>query len=97
MIRLLRVRGQSLSPEIKDGDFVLALKLPIFFPIRTGDLIVFQKPAYGILIKRVEDCPEGKNTFWVRGTHPDSLDSRIFGAVYPNEVLGKVVLHLSQP
>ncbi len=96
MIRLLRVRGQSMSPQIEDGDFVLALKPSIFSPIRTGDTIVFHKKPYGILIKQVEGLDEHRRLIWVRGTHPDSLDSHTFGAVLPDELIGKVVAYFSR-
>lgn len=96
MIHLLRVRGQSLSPEVEDGSFVLTLKLPIFFPIRAGDTIVFRKAPYGVLIKRVERCDDQGHIFWVRGSHPESLDSRTFGVVRADEILGKVIAHFSK-
>lgn len=96
MIRLLRVRGQSLSPEIEDGDFVLTLRLPIFFPIRVGDTIVFHKSPYGILIKQVESLDDQKQIYWVRGSHPQSLDSRAFGFVEASEIVGKVIAHFSK-
>lgn len=96
MIRFLRVRGQSLSPEVEDGDFVVALKLPIFFCIRVGDTIVFRKEPYGILIKRVEHCDDQGRFYWVRGSHPNSLDSRTFGVVQAQEILGKVIAHISR-
>lgn len=96
MIRLLRVRGQSLTPQIEDGDFVLALKFPIFFSIRAGELILFRKAPYGVLIKRVEAVDEQGRVFWVRGNHPDSIDSRTFGVVRAREVLGKVVACFSK-
>jgi signal peptidase I len=96
MIRLLRVRGQSVSPQVEDGDFVLVLKLPIFFPIRVGDLIVFRKAPYGILIKQVSDLVDKGNGFWVCGTHPASVDSHTFGVVQAQEVLGKVIARFSK-
>lgn len=96
MIRLLRVCGQSLTPQIEDGDFVLTLRLPIFFSIRVGELIVFRKAPYGVLIKQVEVVDEQGRVFWVRGSHPDSIDSRTFGLVRAPEVLGKVVARFSK-
>lgn len=96
MIRFWRVRGQSLYPEVKDGDFVLALKLPILFPIRVGDMIVFRKQPYGVLIKQVERYDAREQVFWVRGRHPDSVDSRTFGGVQTHEVLGKVIARFSK-
>ncbi len=96
MIRILRVRGHSLSPEFEDGDFVLSLKFPIFFPIRAGDTIVFRKPPYGLLIKQVERVDRQARRYWVKGTHPHSLDSRTIGVVSAPEILGKVILKISK-
>mgnify|MGYP000142833395 FL=1 len=96
MIRLLRVRGQSLTPQVEDGDFVLTLKLPIFFSLRAGDLIVFRKAPYGVLIKQVEHVDQQGCVYWVRGSHPASIDSRAFGVVHAREVLGKVVACFSK-
>jgi signal peptidase I len=97
MIRLLRVRGQSLTPQIEDGDFVLTFKLPIFFPIRVGDTIVFHKPPYGILVKQVERLDNQRRRFWVRGNHPQSVGSHTFGWVQTHEVIGKVMVRISKP
>ncbi len=96
MIRILRVHGHSLSPEFEDGDFVLSLKFPIFFPIRAGDTIVFRKPDYGLLIKQVERLDQQAGLYWVRGTHPYSVDSHTIGAVSKPEILGKVILKISK-
>jgi hypothetical protein len=34
---------------------------------------------------------------FVVGYHPDSVDSRQFGAVLPQTILGKVIWHIRRP
>lgn len=97
MLRLLKVQGQSLHPDFREGDFVLAAWVP--FPsrkIRAGDVIVFHQPGYGKLIKRVHQVLEDGLSFDVRGTQIDSTDSRNFGPVHQADVLGKVIWHIRQ-
>ena len=95
MIRLLKVRGSSLWPDYREGDYVLAASLP--FPagrIKAGDVIVFDQPGYGTLLKRVERVLEDGQAFNVRGTQVASTDSRNFGPVPKTRVSGKVIWHI---
>ena len=95
MLQVLRVTGDSLSPEYKEGDFVLVVKIPFFFrTIRPGDIIVFRQMAYGELIKCVERIDFTYGLIYVRGSHPESTDSRKFGPVPINDVIGKVIWHI---
>jgi nickel-type superoxide dismutase maturation protease len=97
MFRLLKVRGTSLYPDFKDGDYVLVAKSP--FParqIRVGDVIVFQQPGYPRLIKRVTQVQNGGRAFEVRGTQIESTDSRNFGPVDRRQISGKVIWHIRQ-
>jgi signal peptidase I len=95
MLRLLKVRGHSLFPHYRDGDFVLTAKTP--FPsgkIRSGDVIVFHQPGYGRLIKRVKHVLDDGKAFEVRGTGIESTDSRNFGPVPADRVSAKVIWHI---
>jgi len=95
MFRLLRVRGQSLAPDYREGDYVLAAKVP--FPsgkIRAGDVIVFDQPGYGRLIKRVTRVLDDGGAFEVQGTQVESTDSRNFGPVPADRVSAKVIWHI---
>lgn len=93
MIRILRIQGDSLSPEFQEGDFVILSKIPYFLaPPRPGDVVVFSHPRYGVLIKRV-DASEG-DLITVLGTHPHSVDSRHFGPIHRRDILGKVIGHI---
>jgi len=88
------VRGSSLAPRIRDGDFVLVSRVPLWLRRpAAGDVVVFHQPDYGQLIKRVERVlPDGR--LFVRGEDIDSVDSRRFGPLPPRAVQGLVVAHI---
>ncbi len=96
MVRFLRVEGESLLPRYREGDYVLVASTP--FPsgrIRPGDVVAFRHPDHGTLIKFVESVTPGG--YHVIGSHPHSIDSRHFGPVGREELIGKVLWHLGQP
>ncbi len=94
MLKLLRVTGDSLTPQFEHGDFVLVSKIPFLFrkPL-AGDVIAFHQPGYGTLIKRIQSVQSG-GELEVAGTLPESIDSRVFGSVRSGDVVGKVVWHI---
>ena len=95
MFQVIRVTGDSLSPEYQEGDFVLVVKIPFFLrTIRPGDVVTFRQIAYGTLIKRVERIDADGELLYVVGEHPDSTDSRRFGPVPREDVIGKVIWHI---
>ncbi len=98
MLRVIKVTGDSLSPEYKEGDFVVATTIPFFLHrIRAGDVIVFRQPTYGIMIKKVERVLGAGDQFFVVGEHPYSIDSRQFGPISKEALLGKVIWHIPKP
>ena len=98
MLRLLKVKEDSLAPEFQEGDFVVTVKIPLlWFKLRPGDVVVFRHSEYGTMIKKVEHfTPDGESMF-VTGTHPNSVDSRRFGVVPRRDVIGKVIWHVRKP
>ena len=97
MFRLLKIRGHSLFPDFREGDFVVIARFP--FPagqIRAGDVIVFDQPGYEHMIKRVQQVLDDGRAFEVRGTQIDSTDSRNFGPVERQHITGKVIWHIRQ-
>ena len=91
MFRVLRIQGESMSPEYQTGDFVLIVRRA--HP-KIGDVIVFHNQLYGLLIKRVEKVTE--QGIYVIGTGEHSLDSRRLGPVSPDKVQGKVIWHIKR-
>jgi signal peptidase I len=94
MLKLLKIVGDSLTPGFEHGDFVFVSKIP--FLIRSpspGDVIAFHQPGYGLLIKRIESI-SSEGDLIVSGTRPESVDSRVFGAVKQGDMIGKVIWHI---
>jgi nickel-type superoxide dismutase maturation protease len=91
MLRLFKVTGKSLQPIYYEGDFVLVSKIPFLARRpRTGDIVVFCHPRFGMMIKRVERVTPG-GELYVTGTHPTSKDSDNFGVIPFTSVIGKVI------
>lgn len=85
-----------MSPEIMDGDYVVIATSPRFLRrLKAGDVIVFQHPGWGRLIKRIahEDPRLG---YYVIGANANSLDSRKLGYILPEAIEGKVIWHIRQ-
>ncbi len=91
MFRLFKVTGDSLRPEVEDGDIVLLLTWRQLWRLKPGDRVVFSQPAYGTLIKRIERMGPGQGQVFVAGTHAASVDSYEFGPIDVGQIIGKVV------
>ena len=98
MLRIIKVKGDSLSPEYKEGDYVVITTFPFFFrSLQQGDTIIFRHPVYGTMIKHVERVdPETKELF-VIGNHPQSVDSRQFGTISQKWITGRVLWQIAKP
>jgi len=88
------VEGESMLPEVAPAERVLASRLAYWLGRpRPGDLIVLRDPRepQRLLLKRVEKA-EGAGSWSVVGDNTDaSTDSRTFGPVSKDLILGKVV------
>ncbi len=94
MLRLMKVRGDSLTPEYQNGDFVLVSKIPfVLLAPSPGDVVAFRQPGYGLMVKRIQNIALDGNIN-VIGTHTDSVDSRTFGPVRQANLIGKVIWHI---
>ena len=89
MLQLFKISGNSLYPFYKDGQRVVCRKVFGSTKIKVNDTIVFKKEAYGMMIKRVRSID--KNSYFVEGTNPMSIDSRNFGGLKLNEIKYKVL------
>lgn len=98
MLRFLKVSGESLTPEFQEGDFVLIAKIPFLLSrLKPGDVIVFRQPEFGVMIKKIDFILPGGSEFFVIGSHDRSLDSRRFGPVKRDDLIGKVIWHIRKP
>ncbi|MBM3143697.1 MAG: S26 family signal peptidase [Chloroflexi bacterium] len=98
MFKIMRVTGDSLSPEFEEGDFVVLATSPLFLnALKPGDVLVFQHEQYGTMIKKfAHNEADGKGVY-VTGAHPHSLDSSQFGPIPKHDLIGKVIWHIAKP
>jgi nickel-type superoxide dismutase maturation protease len=93
LLAKFKVVGHSMEPVIKNQESVLVSNLVYWFKKpKIGDIVAFRE-AGKILIKRITKIKEGKY-FLTGDNQKDSLDSRNFGLISRQEILGKVIYKL---
>jgi signal peptidase I len=63
-MKLFRIKGHSMEPEFREGDYVLVRKTNI----KNGDTIIFKSPDGRFLIKRIAETED--HNFIARGDNP---------------------------
>jgi phage repressor protein C with HTH and peptisase S24 domain len=94
MLKIVKITGESLFPDYQEGDYVIVITIP-FLPFKQGDTVVFRHSDYGIMIKKINRVDSDK--IHVIGLHPNSVDSRQFGPISRNDIIGKVIFHIRKP
>ena len=84
-----------MAPRYQHGDFVLVSRIPMLLRgVKPGDVIVLNQPVYGTLLKKVERLDLESGEIYVVGSAPESVDSRQFGGIPREALLGKVIVHI---
>jgi len=97
MFKIVKVSGNSLYPEYREGDFLVIGRIPFpFRSINSGAMIVFQEDLHGQMVKRIDKCDRTRKRYFVLGSHPDSLDSRQLGWIDSKRIVGKVIAHIKK-
>jgi len=79
-----------MEPEIKNDETVLATNIFYWFKRpKIGDIVAFRE-AGGILVKRITKIQDG-NYFLAGDNQQDSLDSRKFGLIPREKIIGKII------
>ena len=92
----VRVSGSSMSPTYRDGDWLVVSWFegglaPLVGERILGKVVVVEREERpGIfLVKRLQKSHGGN--FWVQGDNDESTDSRSWGWIPANEVVGVVL------
>lgn len=81
-----------MQPALKENQSVLVSVLPYLFTSpKTSDIIAFRKPgSKTILIKRIKRVK--RRQYFAQGDNlDDSMDSRKFGMIEKENIIGKVI------
>jgi len=89
-----KVVGHSMEPQIKNGQLVLVSNISYLFKSpKINDIVAFKDKLGKVLIKRIIKIESGK--YYVEGDNKsDSLDSRKFGSISKDKIIGEVILKL---
>ena len=91
-IKVYRVAEQSMEPTVPEGSYAVVNRWSSRFA--RGDIIVLRSPEDGLaLIKRI-DRFIGDRIFALGDNKAKSRDSRTFGAVRKQDIIGKVLFVL---
>jgi signal peptidase I len=97
VIKIIRVVGASMEPSYRSGDYVLVGAARWLFRIRAGDVVVYEHPRLGVLIKRVLAKDRQRREYTVAGTHAESTDPDSLGPAAFSSVIGRVLLRIARP
>lgn len=93
-----RVQDGSMEPTLKSGDYVIVNRLSyVFRKPSLGDVVVVRNPEdkEKFLIKRIQEIKNSE--YFVIGDNKElSRDSRHFGAIKKDLLIGKVWVHSRQ-
>jgi len=92
LLSKIKVVGRSMEPSLKHNQIILASSVPFFFrKPKVGDIVVLKKKKF--IIKRIAKI--NKNKFFVVGDNKEeSTDSRNFGWIFKQNIVGKIILKI---
>lgn len=91
MPRMIKVVGDSMSPTLTDGDYILSIKPR---SLRPGFVYVVNHTDLGRIIKRLERV-EVDRTFF-KGDNPTSTPGAVMGPVAKDRIIGRAILRISK-
>jgi len=87
LFNVVKVNGDSMSPELTNGDFVIVSRF--FRSLKVGDLVVADHPRYNSIVKRIVEVCERKGIL-LEGCNNSSVTSEQMGWIRRTLVSGKV-------
>ena len=94
LLARFKIVGHSMEPQIEDGQSILVSVLPYWFKKpQINDIVAFKDNSGKVLIKRIAKVKNGE--YFMQGDNQeDSLDSRKFGFISKNQIVGEVIFKL---
>ncbi|MEM7405004.1 MAG: S24/S26 family peptidase [Pseudomonadota bacterium] len=92
---LFKVRGNSMSPTLLDGDYVIGRRPSRRRPVRTGDVVIVDHRQFGRMVKRVCSI-DADGAARVSGDNASSTSSVDIGLLTPSQVINLVLWRVSR-
>ncbi len=92
MFRIVKVSGDSMSPTLDDGDYILTIKPR---SVRPGFICVVNHSDLGRIVKRLERI-EGER-YYFAGDNPSSTPSAVIGPIKKERIIGRMIFHIATP
>lgn len=93
MLKLVKVKGDSMHPCYRHNDYLLLSRL-YFRPLRPGDDVVCIHPHYQTIVKRIAEIDDNK--IHLTGLNTRSTSKYHLGTISQNAIIGKVIWHIRQ-
>ncbi|MCF6275000.1 MAG: hypothetical protein L3J05_04475 [Robiginitomaculum sp.] len=90
MFRLVKVVGDSMSPALSGGDYVVTIKPR---SVRPGFVYVLNHSDFGQIVKRLESIEDGR--YYFAGDNPKSTPGAVIGPVPRERITGYAILAIS--
>ena len=84
MIKIVKVRGESMAPTLAPGDYLILTKARTF---RSGFVVLVDHPKYGRIIKRISAV--SANFVRLEGDSAESTSSSDMGDVSLSHIKGR--------
>ena len=91
MPRLIKVVGDSMSPTLVGGDYILTLKP---WSMRPGFIYMVNHSDLGQIIKRLERIENDR--YFFKGDNSTSTPSAVMGPVTKDRVIGCAIFRISK-
>lgn len=87
MFKIVKVRGESMTPALSSGDYIILTKARA---LRPGFVVLADHPKYGLITKRVKTVE--KDSVLLEGDGPESTSSEAMGLIPKDKIIGRARL-----
>ena len=90
MIKIVKVRGESMAPTLSPGDYLIVTKART---LRSGFVVLVDHPRFGTIVKRVTSVSD--QFVGLQGDGPESTSSDALGHVALKQIKGRARLAIT--